>query len=129
MFLVTGFNNWQEVSGYSNLKSRVPSYEIVRLMVFTSCRVCHKYELKFGRLLVVTVIQPRTSGLSYWLIERELLFFQALVIGYLGLGYWRLFKELRQKNSWYRSQFWFRFPVSYFSLFLGRFWFLLFKNS
>jgi hypothetical protein len=46
-----------------------------------------KYEVKFGKLLVAITILPRTSGLSYWLIEPELLVIQALVIGYLGLGY------------------------------------------
>ena len=59
--------------------------------VFTFC-FCFdmKYEVKFGKLLVAITILPRTSGLSYWLIEPELLVIQALVIGYLSLGYWLL---------------------------------------
>ena len=75
------------------------------------------------------LFQPRTSGLSYWLIKLELLVIQALVIGYLGLGYWLLNQELRPENSWFRSWFRFRFLVSCFSMFLGRFRFLLFRNT
>jgi hypothetical protein len=66
-------------------------------MFYTSCicfaRFCFKYELKFGKLLVVIIILPRTLGLSYWLIDPELLVIQALVIGYFGLGYWLLNQE------------------------------------
>ena len=90
---------------------------------------CYKYEVKFGKLLVVIVILPRTSGLSNWLIDPELLVIQALVVGYLGLGYWLLDQELRPENSWFRSWFRFRFMVSFFSIFLGRFRFLLFKKT
>ena len=78
---------------------------------------------------VLNLFQPRTSGLSYWLIKLELLVIQALVIGYLGLGYWLLNQELRPKNSWFRSWFRFRFLVSCFSMFLGRFRFLLFRKT
>ena len=73
--------------------------------------VCRKYEVKIGKLLAVILIEPKSLGLSYWLIESELLVIQALVIGYLGICFWLLNQEYRSETPGFVHSFGSRYLV------------------